>query len=179
MSPSLRTTSTWRQSWSVAEPPIVSNTSPLITLAGVGLLHVLPAVYGTIWIADAVRDEYQVKRSPDEPDLADQSWLLISPVAPGAELAAIQGLGLGEAATIALGLALRARAVVLDDRLGRRIAAERGLPVIGTMTVLLRAKQQGLLPAVGPVINTMVAQGRRISPVLRAHVLRIAGEAEP
>ncbi|MDW8389983.1 MAG: hypothetical protein RMK84_07645 [Oscillochloridaceae bacterium] len=35
----------------------------------------------------------------------------------------------------------------MDDRLGRRIAAERGLPVIGTMTVLLRAKQHGLLPA--------------------------------
>lgn len=48
--------------------------------------------------------------------------------------------------------------------------------MVGTLTVLLRAKQQGLLPAVEPVIATMLAQGRRISPALRAHALRLAGE---
>lgn len=156
--------------------PVVSNTSPLITLAGVGLLELLPAVYGEIRIAEAVRDEYQAKRSASEPDPKALTWLVVEAVEPDRELAAIQGLGRGEAATIDSGAVLQARAVVLDDRLGRRIATERGLPVIGTMTVLLRAKQQGLIPAVGPVIATMLAQGRRISPRLRAHVLRIAGE---
>ncbi|MCX7789135.1 MAG: hypothetical protein N2378_00710 [Chloroflexaceae bacterium] len=56
--------------------PVVSNTSPLITLAGVGLLELLPAVYGKIWIAEAVRDEYEVKRSASEPDLDTLSWLV-------------------------------------------------------------------------------------------------------
>lgn len=162
----------------MARQPVVSNTSPLITLAGVGLLELLPAMYGEIRIAEAVRDEYQTKRSAGEPDLDTLAWLVVEAIEPESTLAAIPGLGSGEAATIALGSAVQARAVVLDDRLGRRVAAERGLPVIGTMTVLLRAKQQGLLSAVGPVIAIMLAQGRRISPRLRAHVLRIAGEDE-
>ncbi len=160
----------------MASRPVVSNTSPLITLAGVGLLELLPAVYSESRIAEAVRNEYQAKRLASEPDLTALTWLVVEAVEPDSDLAAIQGLDRGEAATIALGAALQARAVVLDDRLGRRIAAERGLPVIGTMTVLLRARQQGLLPAVGPVIATMLTQGRRISPRLHAHVLRIAGE---
>ena len=160
----------------MARQPVVSNTSPLITLAGVGLLELLPAVYGAIWIAEAVRREYQSKRSTGEPDLDTLDWLTVESIKPDDELAAIQGLGQGEVATIALGKAIQARAIILDDRLGRRIAAERRLPVVGTLTVLLRAKQQGLLLAVEPVIATMLAQGRRISPALRAHALRLAGE---
>lgn len=160
----------------MARQPVVSNTSPLITLAGVGLLELLPTLYGEIWIADAVRREYQTKRSAEEPDLDTLVWLVVQTIETDSDLAEIQGLGRGEAATIALGAAMRARAVILDDRLGRRVAAERGLPVIGTMTVLLRAKQQDLIPAVEPVIAAMLAQGRRMSPALRAHVLRLAGE---
>lgn len=47
---------------------------------------------------------------------------------------------------------------------------------IGTMTVLLRAKQRGVLPAAGPVIAAMLVWERRISPRLRAHVIRSVGE---
>lgn len=160
----------------MAEPPVVSNTSPLITLAGVGLLELLPALYSEIQIAAAVYDEYQTNRASAEPNLDTLTWLIVEAIEPDRALAEIPGLGRGEAATIALGTLVQARAVVLDDRLGRRIAGERGLPVIGTMTVLLRAKQHGLLPAVGPIMTTMLAQGRRISPRLHAHVLRVAGE---
>jgi hypothetical protein len=40
---------------------VVCNTSPLIKLAGVGLLDLLPQLYGAIWIPEAVRDEYLVR----------------------------------------------------------------------------------------------------------------------
>lgn len=162
----------------MASRVVVSDTSPLITLAGVQLLDLLPALYGEIRIAGIVRDEYQTKRLASEPDLAALSWLIVEDIEPDNELISIQGLGRGEAATITLGMATQAEAVVLDDRLGRRIALARGLPVIGTMTVLVRAKQRGLIPAVEPIIAAMLAQGRRISPRLRAHVLRVAGEDE-
>jgi uncharacterized protein len=170
------TISIWKRNSIVASQPVVSNTSPLITLAGVGMLALLPAVYGEIRIAKAVCDEYEAKRGALEPALDTLAWLVVEAIEPDRELVVLQGLGRGEADTIALSTALQARAVVLDDRLGRRIAQERGLPVIGTMTVLLRAKQQRLIPAVNPLIAAMLAQGRRISPRLRAHVLRIAGE---
>ena len=40
--------------------PVISNPSPLITLTGVGLLELLPALYREIWIPQAVYSEYQV-----------------------------------------------------------------------------------------------------------------------
>src|SRR5437764_458255 len=69
-----------------------------------------------------------------------------------------------------------ARVLLLDEAYGRRIARHRGLPLVGTLGVLLAAKQAGILPAVGPVIDDMIRQGRRVSARLHAQVLRAAGE---
>ena len=49
------------------EQPVVSNTSPLINLAGVGQLELLPQLYTGIWIPDLVLAEYQAKRAASEP----------------------------------------------------------------------------------------------------------------
>jgi hypothetical protein len=41
---------------------VVSNTTPLINLAGVGLLELLPDRYGAVTVAELVIDEYSVRR---------------------------------------------------------------------------------------------------------------------
>ncbi len=48
----------------------MTNTTPLITLAGVGLLELLPILYDKVWAPRIVLDEYQAKAPPTEPDLA-------------------------------------------------------------------------------------------------------------
>ena len=154
--------------------PVVSNTTPLITLAGVGLLDLLPQLYGQIWIAEVVHREYQAGQTAREPDLDTLPWLIVRPVAVEPVLVAL--LDEGEAATITLATAQRARVVVLDEARGRRVAQRRGLATIGTLGVLLRAKQAGLIEALAPVIDAMVAQGRYIGPALSDQVLREAGE---
>ncbi len=158
------------------ERPVVSNTTPLISLAGVGMLDLLPQLYGQIWIAEAVRNEYQAGRMPHEPDLDTLPWLMVRSVAVEPALVAL--LDMGEAATITLAMAEQARVVVLDEVRGRRVAQRRGLVTIGTLGVLLRAKQLGLLGALAPVIDSLLNQGRYISPALRDQVLREAGEGE-
>lgn len=154
--------------------PVVSDTSPLINLAAVGLLPVLAALYGQVVIPEAVRDEYAAGRRPGEPALGDLGWLVVTAVALDPALSDV--LGPGEAAAIALATATRARALLLDERAGRRVAAARGLPVVGTLAVVLRAKRAGLVPAVRPVVDTLIARGMRLSLALRARVLREAGE---
>lgn len=158
------------------EPPVVSNTTPLITLAGVGLLDLLPQLYGSIWIAEVVRVEYQAGRTAAEADLDALPWIMVRPVAVDSVLMDL--LDAGEAATIALAIAQRARIVALDEARGRRIAQGRGLATIGTLGILLRAKRAGLIDALAPVIDAMVSQGRYISLALRDRVLRDAGEGE-
>jgi uncharacterized protein len=158
-----------------SQAPVISNTTPLINLVGVRQLDLLPALYATITIANSVHNEYVAGKSPTDPDLRALNWLQIAPDVPK-HASLPSHLGAGEAATLSLALAVNARAVLLDEAYGRRIAQTLCLPVVGTLGLLLAAKQAGYLPAVGPVIYDMIRQGRRISQRLRAHLLRAAGE---
>jgi predicted nucleic acid-binding protein len=153
--------------------PGVADTTPLIVLAGVGLLDLLPQLYGAITIPDAVRDELRAGAEP-RPDVGTLPWLTVAAVEPDAELR--DALNSGEAAATTLAIRLGARAVLLDERRGRRIAQARGLPVVGTLGVLLAAKQAGLLREIRPIVDAMIAQGRRISSALRDQALAAAGE---
>jgi predicted nucleic acid-binding protein len=51
--------------------PVVSNTTPLISLGEVGLLDVFHQLYGELWVPQAVFDEYQVgiPAHPQRPNL--------------------------------------------------------------------------------------------------------------
>jgi predicted nucleic acid-binding protein len=66
--------------------------------------------------------------------------------------------------------------VLLDEAYDRRIARQQGLPVVGTLSIVLAAKQAGLVPAIRPILEEMIRQGRRISARLLAQVLQAAGE---
>jgi uncharacterized protein len=146
-------------------------------LAGVGLLDLLPTLYSEIWIPEVVHAEYQAGQftHPGSPDIDALPWLTVRPATT--DPAVSPGLGTGEAAALALARASQARLVLLDERRARREAARLGLPVAGSLSVLVAAKQRGLLPAVAPVVDQMIAQGRRIGNNLRAKILALAGEA--
>ncbi|MCI0380445.1 MAG: DUF3368 domain-containing protein [Gemmataceae bacterium] len=159
----------------VSQASVVSNTTPLINLLGVGHLDLLAALYGSVTIADVVRDEYVAGKSSADPDLDSLPWLQIVPSVP-LDPSLPSQIGAGEAATLSLASALNARAVLLDEAYGRRLARLRGMPVVGTLGILLAAKQAGHLAAVKPVIEEMIRQGRHLSAALQARVLRAAGE---
>jgi uncharacterized protein len=161
----------------VPSPPVVSNTTPLIALAGVGLLDLLQHLYGDVTIPSVVRDEYWAKATPVEPDLTTLPWLQIVQVVIDPALLQLPSLGQGEAAAITLALQLQATTILLDERRACRTAQQHGLQVTGSLGVLLAAKQIGYLAAVRPVLDTMIAQKRHISPALYDQVLRAAGEA--
>jgi predicted nucleic acid-binding protein len=85
-------------------------------------------------------------------------------------------LGPGESEALALALELKAEALILDDRPARRLALARGLPLMGTAAVLLRAKQAGFIPAVQPLLDELLRVGFRLSPALREKLLTDARE---
>jgi uncharacterized protein len=152
----------------------VTNTTPLITLAGVGLLDLLPHLYGQIWAPRIVLEEYKAKAPPTESDLAQTVWLTVVDdvtIDPTLPL-----LDVGEAAALSLAQTIGARLILLDERKARRIATRIGLQVAGTLAVLLRAKQQGLITAIRPYIMQMQSQGRRFHPNLVARLLEDASE---
>ncbi len=91
--------------------PVVSNTSPLINLVGVGCLDLLPQLYSDIWIPDLVLSEYRANMAAGDPDLRIIPWLMVQPVAPDPSLRALRTLGVGAAAVITLAQASNARLV--------------------------------------------------------------------
>ena len=154
--------------------PVVSDTSPLIALATVGLLRLLPELYGEVLIPTVVREEFEAGRRTGESAAEDLDWLATVTVERDSNLP--DALDPGEAAAISLAIRGNAGVILLDERLGRRVATELGLPIVGTMGVLLRAKGSGLIPAVRPVLDDLVARGLWVHPALVAQVLREAGE---
>lgn len=122
----------------VADLPVVTDTSPLIKLAGVGQLDLLPQLYGSIWMPTAVANEYAAGAIRGDPDLALQPWITIHQTTVIPELTSARGLGLGESEAISLAIVSHARLILLDDKLGRREAQRLSLPVAGTLAVLLR-----------------------------------------
>ena len=141
-----------------------------------GLLDHLPAIYREVWIPESVYAEYQVGRArhPGSPDLDALPWFRVHAVAVHLDVPA--GLDAGEVAALSLALRSSAELILLDEQRARRAAVRLGLPIAGSLTVLIEAKQQGLIPLVELVVDQMIAQGRRINASLRTHVLQLAGE---
>jgi predicted nucleic acid-binding protein len=82
----------------------------------------------------------------------------------------------GEAETIVLARELNADWVLMDEKKGRRKVTELGLDKIGTLGILLKAKQVGLLPQIRPDVERLRAQGFSISQRVVDAVLRQANE---
>jgi len=86
------------------------------------------------------------------------------------------GLDRGEAEVLALAVEHKARLVIMDERKGHRYAYRLGLPLTGTLGVLLLAKEEGLVTAVGPLIQQLLDQGLYFLPELVSRALSLAGE---
>jgi len=83
-----------------------------------------------------------------------------------------------EAETIVLAEELNADAVLIDDLKARKIATLRGLNIIGTIGVLLNAKERGFINEVKPLLEELMKRKIRISKELYNHALELAHEVE-
>jgi len=150
--------------------PVVSKAGPLIALQQLGRLDLLRELFTTVLIPPAVARE-------TTPTVAPQPWLVERDISPPlhADIEAAT-LGAGEAEALALALEVSARWVIVDERRARGLAQNLGLPVIGTLGILLAAKRQGLLREVRPLLADLDLAGFHMSERLREQVLRETGE---
>ena len=151
--------------------PVVCNSSPLIALEQIGQLDILTRLFGSILVPPAVIRE-------TAPPMILPGWIkeqaLAQPIG-GQILRA--SLGPGERESISLALEIGAAWVILDDRPARRLAQALGLPVIGTLGILLAGKRRGFLAAVKPCVDALAQHGFHIAPDLYKRILADAGES--
>ncbi|MDE3259348.1 MAG: DUF3368 domain-containing protein [Gemmatimonadota bacterium] len=159
-------------------PDVICNTSPLQYLHQANVLELLPALVGQVYIPEAVAAELREgrRRNVPLPAVEELSWLVVRPVRDPTLLPLVTNLGDGEKEVLALGLETQSPLLLIDDRDARRYARTLELEVSGTLGLLLRAKEQGVLDAVRPVLDRLQSLRFRLNVGTRQKVLERAGE---
>lgn len=157
---------------------VISNTSPLFYLYRLGQLDLLQKLYRRIHVPVAVVEELRVGREQGEeaPDVADYDWIEVCSVQAPEVVQLIADLGPGEAEVLILALENPGSLVILDERLARDLAQARNIRLTGTAGVLLKAKQEGHLRAVAPLVEKLIQLGFRLSDTVIDAIFKLAGE---
>jgi predicted nucleic acid-binding protein len=159
---------------------VISNSSPLILYAKIGRLDLLREVFVEVFVPPAVHEEVVSGRAgrPGAEEIASLPWVTLRTLEnPETAQTFMTRLHPGEAETIALAVELPGQTpVLLDDRAGRRVARELGLRVFGSAGVLVLAKEQGLIPTVRPVLDTLRSAGLYLSDSAYRDALMLASE---
>jgi predicted nucleic acid-binding protein len=161
----------------VAESWVI-NASPTILLAKAGLMELIPKLTTRFVIPQPVVEEILNVRGKD----AAAKWLqqsgkqFIQPAVAGFPALASSEIGPGERAVISWAMAHPGFVAVLDDFEARVIAQKLGVPLIGTVGVILRLKKAGLISAAKPHLQNIRNAGGYIGDKLFAAALKQAGE---
>ena len=156
--------------------PVVADTGPLIALARVERLELLPRLYERLIVPPAVHAELALDSDRSGARVLscafDAGWLTVGSVMDSGlvrELARL--LGPGEVEAIALAEQEDVSFLLVDDARARRVARSREIPVVGVAGVILAAKFRGEVTAVRPILNALTNSGYRLSPRLIAGAL--------
>lgn len=155
---------------------VVSNTGPLIALASIGRFSLLNDLFDRVHVPAAILAE--VLDETTQSAVATASWLIVDNVS---SLLAVQilreELDAGESEAIVLTTELNAELLLIDERAATARARSLGLKTLGTLGVLLMAKEMGKLAAIKPAVDDLLSAGFHMSSALYQSVLASAGEA--
>ena len=157
---------------------VVVNSTPLIALSKVGLLHIFRELYGEIIIPQAVFHEVTAKNDVVNQLITENlDWIHIVSAEHNRDRRMYTAkLHDGEVEVMIIAQEIAADLVVIDDGAARKTADYLGLPLTGTLGVLLRAKERGAIQRIKPIIVDMESQGIYYSERLKAVIQRVAGE---
>jgi predicted nucleic acid-binding protein len=120
---------------------VVSNSSPLISLAKIESFHLLQQLYGSLTISTEVYAEVVVSGAglPGSFEISTSPWIQVKQVKRPDGITAAQevfGLDIGELSTLILAKELGADLVILDDLGARKLAQREGFRVQGSIAIL-------------------------------------------
>lgn len=154
-------------------PPVIINNSPLSSLWNIGQLNLVHQLYGDVLIPYAVFEEFvAISQSQRLQTISTSAWLQVVHLANPLHAISYSNLDQGEAEVLALAVERSARLIIMDELKGRRQAKRLGLPLTGTLGILISAKRIGLIPTVQPLLSELQANGLYLSESLVARVLK-------
>ncbi len=152
---------------------VVSDTTPLVGLASIGRLDILRELFDEVYIPQAVYDEATSARK----DIEAAIWMHVVQVRDRLAVnILLDEMDLGEVETIILAGEMNADWVLMDEKKGRRKLSQLNIPKIGTIGVLLKARQLGLIQNLKHEIENLQKMGFSISQMVVDDVLKTVGE---
>lgn len=160
---------------------IVSDTTPIITLMKTGHLDILKHLYGKVLIPNAV----YIELTGNEKFVAEASQVMVSDFLEVEEvdnevavkiLQEVSGLDAGESEAIVMANNRKADLLVMDEHKGRSVAKKMGLSITGTIGLLLKAFDEGMLTAgdieecIGKLKKTNVRISEGLFDIMREHI---------
>ena len=158
---------------------LVCDTTVLLYLERISQVQLIPALFEPVLVPQPVIWELDSGRSirPDTIDPRSFDWLKVVDITQ-AELSQLppNRLGLGERGVIACAHARPECVAGLDDRQARLLAEQLGLPVVGTIGILLKAKKVGLIQSVQELLDALRVHGFRISDDIYRQGVKLSNE---
>ncbi len=163
----------------LSEKIVVVNTSPIIYLSSINQISLLKKLFQKVFIPYAVNQEVMSggKDVFGVREIKNKKWIKTKKIENKlAKRYLLTDIDDGEAEVIVLAEELKASTIIMDDRLGRKIAKLRGFNVIGTLRILITAKEKSLITEVKPLIKKLKEVGFWISNDVYKAILKQSKE---
>lgn len=149
---------------------VIADTSCFILLDKIGEIDLLKNLFKEVITTDTIADEFGKTLPP---------WVKVETVSNQRFLKAMSlELDAGEASAIALGSEKENAILVLDDLAARKIAEKLGMNYTGTFGIIVRAKREGIIDSVVPILEKIKSTNFRFSDKVYQAFLKAAGESE-
>ena len=156
---------------------VIADSSPLILLGNTGYLYILKELYEEIFIPKAVYDEVTHKSDDASYIIGQSDWIRVCCIVDRVRVDAFpEGLHLGEREAILLYEDLDADTIILDDMSAREEAKRRKQNIIGLAGILLKAKEQKIIPAVKPIIELFISHKYYLDDETIKNIYELANE---
>lgn len=153
---------------------LVCNASPLIFLAKIDLIHLLPRICENLTIPGGVYDEIMGQSDAASQWIEENKQEYVVEVESIPKLIEAWDLGKGETEVIAHAYSKKDLKVALDDKAARNCAASLGVDVIGTIGLILVAGKNGYVDDSTIYLEKLRETGFRISDHLYKHAIHLA-----
>jgi predicted nucleic acid-binding protein len=146
---------------------VITDTSCFVLLEKIDALAILHQLFATVLTTPEIKKEY----GDPLPE-----WVIIQSSNQSLTEEFSQYVDQGEASALALAAEIFCDYIILDDMAARKLAEKLGLPIKGTVGVLLYAKQKGVIPLLRPYLDLIQQTNFRLSNQLAEQFIKDAGE---
>ena len=151
----------------------IVNASPLIVMGKISHLDLLTQLSKEVVVPNAVAEEIKAGPAGDAARIAIETGMfrLVETPEPTPELAAWD-LGSGETAVLSYAIENPNWTAILDDGAARKCAVSFGIPVKGSLAIVILAKKRGLIPSARQLLRAMQDAGLRLDDKTIRQVLK-------